>query len=147
MWWVRPKSPTSLGRNNNMKLLLDTHILLWVAEGSAQLSNTAKALIENPENQLYFSSASLWEIAIKNTLGRADFKVDPAVLRRSLLDNGFEEIVINSTHAVSVQALPDIHKDPFDRMLLSQTLVEGVTLLTADSLVAQYPVAVMSVWS
>ena len=128
-----------------MKLLLDTHILLWAAEGSTQLSNTAKALIENPENQLYFSSASLWEIAIKNTLGRADFKVDLAVLRRNLLDNGFEEIAINSAHAISVEALPDIHKDPFDRMLLSQTLVEGVTLLTADSLMAQYPVALMSV--
>ncbi|WP_029146765.1 type II toxin-antitoxin system VapC family toxin [Methylophilus sp. 5] len=128
-----------------MKLLLDTHILLRAAEGSNQLSNTAKLLIEDPENQLYFSSASLWEIAIKNTLGRADFKVDPAVLRRCLLDNGFEEIMINSTHTVNLQALPDIHKYPFDRMLLSQTLVEGVTLVTADSVVAQYPVALISV--
>lgn len=128
-----------------MKLLLDTHILLWAAEGSRQLSTHAKSLIEDPENQLYFSSASLWEIAIKNTLGRADFKVDPAVLRRCLLDNGFEEMVINSAHAVNLQALPEIHKDPFDRMLLAQTMVEGVTLLTADSVVAQYPVALMRV--
>ncbi|MDP8568955.1 type II toxin-antitoxin system VapC family toxin [Methylophilus aquaticus] len=128
-----------------MRLLLDTHILLWAAAGSDQLSSNAKSLIENPENQLYFSSASLWEIAIKNKLGRADFKVDLAVLRRSLLDNGFEEIMINSKHAISVETLPDLHKDPFDRMLLSQTLVEGVTLVTADSLVAQYPVALINV--
>lgn len=128
-----------------MKLLLDTHILLWAAEGSDQLSSKAKSLIENPDNQLYFSSASLWEIAIKNKLGRADFKVNLAVLRRNLLDNGFEEIAINSAHAINVEALPDIHKDPFDRMLLSQTLVEGITLVTADSVVAQYPVALMSV--
>jgi PIN domain nuclease of toxin-antitoxin system len=128
-----------------MKLLLDTHILLWAAEGSDQLSSKAKSLIENTDNHLYFSSASLWEIAIKNKLGRADFKVDLAVLRRSLLDNGFEEIAMNSAHAINVEALPDIHKDPFDRMLLSQTLVEGVTLVTADSVVAQYPVALMSV--
>ncbi len=128
-----------------MKLLLDTHILLWAAEGSNQLSSKGKSLIENPDNQLYFSSASLWEIAIKNKLGRADFKVDLAVLRRSLLDNGFEEIAINSAHAINVEALPDIHKDPFDRMLLSQTLLEGVTLVTADNLVAQYPVSLVSV--
>jgi PIN domain nuclease of toxin-antitoxin system len=128
-----------------MKLLLDTHILLWAAEGSDQLSSKAESLIENPDNQLYFSSASLWEIAIKNKLGRADFKVDLAVLRRNLLDNGFEEITINSAHAINVEVLPDIHKNPFDRMLLSQTLVEGVTLVTADSVVAQYPVALMSV--
>lgn len=142
--WGQLKSPTCLGLNN-MKLLLDTHILLWAAEGSAQLSSKAKSLIENPDNQLYFSSASLWEIAIKNKLGRADFKVDLAVLRRSLLENGFEEIAINSAHAISVEALPDIHKDPFDRMLLSQTLVEGVTLVTADSVVGQYPVALLNV--
>ena len=125
-----------------MKLLLDTHILLWAAQGSEQLSSKAKTLIEDPENQLYFSAASLWEIAIKNKLGRADFKVDLAVLRRNLLDNGFEEIAINSAHAIGVDALPNIHKDPFDRMLIAQTAVEGITLMTADSLVAEYPVAI-----
>jgi len=128
-----------------MKLLLDTHILLWAAQGSEQLSSKAKALIEDPENQLYFSAASLWEIAIKNKLGRADFKVDLAVLRRNLLDNGFEEIAINSALTIGVDALPNIHKDPFDRMLIAQTAVEGITLMTADSVVAGYPVAVISV--
>ena len=128
-----------------MKLLLDTHILLWAAQGAEQLSSKAKTLIEDPENQLYFSAASLWEIAIKNKLGRADFKVDLAVLRRNLLDNGFEEIAINSAHAIGVDALPNIHKDPFDRILIAQNAVEGITLMTADSLVAEYPVAVMKV--
>ena len=128
-----------------MKLLLDTHIILWAAQGAEQLTSKAKALIEDPENQLYFSAASLWEISIKNKLGRADFKVDLAVLRRNLLDNGFEEIAINSAHAIGVDALPNIHKDPFDRMLIAQTVVEGVTLMTADSAVAEYPVAVIKI--
>lgn len=128
-----------------MKLLLDTHILLWAAGEPEQLSIQAKELIEDPENQLYFSAASLWEISIKNKLGRADFKVDLPVLRRNLLDNGFEEIVITSAHAIGVDALPNIHKDPFDRMLIAQTVVEGVTLMTADSVVAGYPVALVKV--
>lgn len=128
-----------------MKLLLDTHILLWVAQGSEQLSNKARSLIENPENQLYFSAASLWEISIKNKLGRPDFKVDLAVLRRNLLDNGYEEITINSAHTIGVDALPNIHKDPFDRMLIAQTVVEGITLMTAANVVAEYPVAVIKV--
>ena len=128
-----------------MKLLLDTHILLWAAQGAEQLSSKAKALIEDPENQLYFSAASLCEISIKNKLGRADFKVDLAVLRRNLLDNGFEEIAINSAHTIGVDALPNIHKDPFDRMLIAQTAVEGITLMTADKTVAEYDVAVVRV--
>ena len=86
-----------------MKLLLDTHILLWAAAEPEQLSSKAKALIEDPENQLYFSAASLWEISIKNKLGRTDFKVDLAVFRRNLLDNGFEEIAISSAHANGAQ--------------------------------------------
>lgn len=128
-----------------MKLLLDTHILLWAAAGADQLPSKAKALIEDTGNQLFFSSASLWEIAIKNTLGRADFKVDLAVLRRNLLENGFEEIAINSSHAMSVATLPEVHKDPFDRMLLAQTQVEGVTLMTADRQLGGYPVALIMV--
>ena len=128
-----------------MKLLLDTHILLWAAGEPEQLSSKAKALIEDPENQLYFSAASLWEILIKNKLGRADFKVDLAVLRRNLLDNGYEEITITSAHALAVDTLPPIHKDPFDRMLIAQTAVEGITLMTADSVVAEYQVAMVKV--
>ena len=128
-----------------MKLLLDTHILLWAAAEPEQLSSKAKILIEDPQNQLYFSAASLWEIAIKNKLGRADFKVDLPVLRRNLLDNGFEEIAINGAHTLALDMLPPIHKDPFDRILIAQAKVEGITLMTADSAVAEYQVAVVRV--
>lgn len=129
----------------SMKILLDTHVLLWVAGDPQQLSAQARKLLEDPQNQLYFSAASLWEIYIKNKLGRADFKVDLPVLRRNLLDYGFEEIAINSAHTLAVEALPNLHKDPFDRMLVAQTIVEGITLMTADNAVAEYPVAVIRV--
>lgn len=122
-----------------MKLLLDTHLLLWAAGSPERLSPAARALLEDPENELLFSAASLWEIAIKRGLGRDDFKVDARVLRRGLLDNGYSELPIASAHAVAIDTLPPIHKDPFDRMLVTQAMVEGITLLTADGLVAQYP--------
>lgn len=122
-----------------MKLLLDTHLLLWAAGSPERLSPPARALLEDPENELFFSAASLWEIAIKRGLGRDDFKVDARVLRRGLLDNGYSELPIASEHAVGIDTLPPIHKDPFDRILVAQAMVEGITLLTADGLVAQYP--------
>lgn len=122
-----------------MKLLLDTHLLLWAAGDPDRLSPVARALIEESENDLLFSAAGLWEIAIKRNLGRNDFHVDARVLRRSLLDNGYRELPITSEHAVAVDTLPPIHKDPFDRILVAQATVEGITLLTSDSLVAQYP--------
>ena len=125
-----------------MKLLLDTHALLWAAGTPDRLSTEAQALLNAPENELYFSAASLWEIAIKNSLGRDDFKVNARVLRRGLLDNGYLELPIGSDHAVTIDSLPMIHKDPFDRILLAQAIVEGITLITADSLVAGYPAPV-----
>lgn len=128
-----------------MKLLLDTHLLLWAADESEQLPATALSLIQDPENELFFSAASLWEIAIKLRLGRTDFHVDARILRRGLLDNGYTELQITSAHAVSIDILPPIHKDPFDRMLVAQAITEGITLLTADSLVGQYPGPIYSV--
>jgi PIN domain nuclease of toxin-antitoxin system len=122
-----------------MKLLLDTHLLLWAAQGIKHLTSDARVLMSEPENELFFSVASLWEIVIKCGLGRADFKVDPRVLRRSLLDNGYNELPILSEHAVAIDGLPPIHKDPFDRLLVAQATVEGITLLTADIQVAKYP--------
>ena len=122
-----------------MKLLLDTHLLLWAAGEPDRLSADARRLIEAPENELFFSAASLWEIAIKRGLGRDDFQVDTRLLRRGLLDNGYSELPIGSEHAVAIEGLPSIHKDPFDRMLVAQSVVEGITLLTADAYVAQYP--------
>lgn len=122
-----------------MKLLLDTHLLLWAAGAPERLSAQARELIAAPDNQPCFSAANLWEIAIKRGLGRADFQVDARVLRRGLLDNGYLELPILSEHAVSVESLPPIHKDPFDRILVAQATVEGILLLTRDALVAQYP--------
>lgn len=122
-----------------MKLLLDTHLLLWAASWPDRLSASAQAFIESPDNELFFSAASLWEISIKSGLGRVDFQVDARTMRRNLLDNGYVELPIASSHAVAVADLPPIHKDPFDRLLVAQATVEGITLLTADTLVAQYP--------
>ncbi len=122
-----------------MKLLLDTHLLLWLAATPKKLSKKARIFIENQENELFFSAASIWEIAIKQTLGRVDFIVDAHLLRRGLLDNGYNELPVLSDHAVAVNSLPDIHKDPFDRMLIAQATVEGFVLLTADVMVAKYP--------
>jgi PIN domain nuclease of toxin-antitoxin system len=128
-----------------VKLLLDTHLLLWAAGQPERLSAKALALIEPPENELFFSAASLWEVAIKRGLGRADFNVDARLLRRGLLDNGYSELPIGSEHVVAIDNLPPIHKDPFDRILVAQAQVEGFTLLTADSTVARYPGPVRSV--
>ncbi len=122
-----------------MKLLLDTHVLLWAAGSPERLPPDARVMLENVDNALLFSAASLWEIAIKRGLGRADFQVDARVLRRGLLDNGYQELPITSEHAVFIDSLPPIHKDPFDRILVAQATVEGITLLTADEMVAQYP--------
>jgi len=122
-----------------MKLLLDTHLLLWAAGHPDRLSSTARSLIENPENELLFSVASVWEVVIKRGLGRNDFQVDPRLLRRGLLDNGYGELPILSDHVVAIDSLPGIHKDPFDRVLVAQASVEGITLLTTDSLLTQYP--------
>jgi PIN domain nuclease of toxin-antitoxin system len=122
-----------------VKLLLDTHILLWAAGEPRRLSKRARTLIDNPDNDLLFSAASLLEVAIKRGLGREDFKVDARLLRRGLLDNGYSELAISSDHVVATESLPPIHKDPFDRILVAQATVEGVTLLTIDSQVSQYP--------
>lgn len=122
-----------------MKLLIDTHLLLWAANEPEKLSAKAVSLMSNSEHQLIFSAASIWEIVIKNSLGRVDFKVDARLLRRGLLDNDYTELTITSAHAVFVESLPLIHKDPFDRILVAQATVEGFTLLTADSAVAKYP--------
>jgi len=122
-----------------VKLLLDTQILLWAAGLPERLSAVAQKLLGDPNNELLFSAASLWEIAIKNTLGRDDFRVDPRLLRRGLLDNGYIELPVTGQHAVNVDGLPPLHKDPFDRLLLAQALCEGITLITSDAQLSQYP--------
>ncbi len=128
-----------------MTLLLDTHLLLWVISQSRRLSQQARQLIGDPNNELLFSVASLWEIAIKHGRDRDDFQVDPRLLRRGLLDNSYRELPITGEHAVAVAGLPPLHRDPFDRLLVAQSVVEGIVLLTADPLVAQYPAPVRRV--
>ena len=128
-----------------MKYLLDTHILLWAATDSPRLSTQAREIICHSENTLFFSAASIWEIAIKVGLGRNDFTVNPGLFRQVLLDNGYSELSINSLHAVATVLLPDIHKDPFDRILIAQSQIEGVTLLSADKKVIAYGNGVLAV--
>jgi PIN domain nuclease of toxin-antitoxin system len=109
------------------------------------LPAAARTMLEDPRNEPVFSAASLWEIAIKSGLGRDDFQVDMRLLRRGLLDNGYGELPITGAHAVAFEGLPPIHKDPFDRLLVAQSMVEGIILLTANPLVAQYPAPVQKV--
>jgi PIN domain nuclease of toxin-antitoxin system len=122
-----------------VKLLLDTHVLLWAAGQPDRLPAPVREMLEDPQNELVFSVVSLWEIVIKRGLGRKDFQVDARMLRRGLLENGYRELEIKGEHAVAVDGLPPIHKDPFDRLLVAQSMAEGILLLTADPAVAQYP--------
>ena len=126
-----------------MKLLLDTHILLWSAID--KLPAGAAEYILNESNILYFSPASIWEVVIKRGLNRPDFRVDPYMLYNGLRDNGYEELPITAGHVLAVGTLPGIHKDPFDRLLLAQAIVEGVHLLTADTLMTQYAAPVICI--
>ena len=122
-----------------MKLLLDTHVLLWAVSDPRRLPADVHALMEATATELVFSAASLWEVAIKNSLGRRAFSVDPRLLRRNLLENDYRELSITGAHATAVDLLPPIHKDPFDRILVAQAQFEGLTLLTADDTLARYP--------
>jgi PIN domain nuclease of toxin-antitoxin system len=121
-----------------VKLLLDTHLLIWAADGIERVPIGARELMADPDNDLFFSAVSLWEIAIKRGLNRSDFQVDARMLRRGLIDNGYRELPILSEHAIAIDVLPPIHKDPFDRLLIAQAMVEGITLLTNDVILAQY---------
>ena len=121
-----------------MKLLPDTHLLMWAYDAPGELSRAAVTLFEDPGNDLCFSAVSIWEAAIKSALQKKDFKVDARALRRDLIDNGYTELPVTSLHALSVYDLPPIHKDPFDRLLIAQATVEGITLLTADAKIAKY---------
>jgi PIN domain nuclease of toxin-antitoxin system len=128
-----------------MRLLLDTHLLLWAAGEPRRLSRKARGLIADESNALFFSSASIWEVAIKGSLGRADFQVDAGQLLQGLLANGYEELAVSGRHAAQVAHLPPLHADPFDRMLVAQARAEGMTLLTADDQVAQYRMPIQRV--
>lgn len=109
-----------------MTLLLDTHLLLWAAGDSGQLSSKAQNLLGDPATELMFSTASIWEVVIKSALDRDDFRVDPQRFRNGLIQNGYSELAIRSEHALAVGSLPLIHKDPFDRILIAQAQIENV---------------------
>jgi PIN domain nuclease of toxin-antitoxin system len=121
-----------------LNLLLDTHILLWAALTPERISGGGRNLLEDRENQLFYSAASFFEIEIKRSLGRSDFLIEPSVLQRGLSDNGYSELSISVAHALTLASLPPLHRDPFDRILVAQAMVEGMTLITSDPVVARY---------
>lgn len=126
-----------------MKILLDTHILLWAAVDKLPLK--ALHYIEDRTNTLLFSPVSIWEIILKRELCRADFIIDPASLYNGLLNAGYEELSVTGRHTLLVGALPMLHNDPFDRILLAQAASEGIPFLTADKTVSQYPGSIIFV--
>lgn len=119
-------------------LLLDTHLVLWAAFEPARLSPRAARMLASREVPIAFSLATLWEIAIKTSLGRPGFAVDPELLHRALLGEGFVELAIQAPHVMRVAKLPWVHRDPFDRILVAQAVEEGLTLLTADAALRRY---------
>ena len=120
-------------RNPFNRYLLDTHYLIWTCSGSDLLAPECIALLVNPLNELYFSAASIQEIAIKFSLGKPSFTVNPEEIVRGLLANGYNEVPVTSSHAVGLKRLPAaMHKDPFDRLIVAQANQEGLTLLTDD---------------
>jgi PIN domain nuclease of toxin-antitoxin system len=121
-----------------MRLLLDTHLLLWALATPERLDVTTRTALEDPGNEVLFSAASLWEIAIKAGLGRPDFAFDPAQILRAALDTGFVELPVRSAAAIHVAGLPPHHRDPFDRLLIAQVMSEPVRFYTADPLLPPY---------
>lgn len=125
--------------------LLDTNMVLWTAVTPDRLSKRAAALMSSRDVQASFSLVTLWEVAIKTSLDKPGFRVDPTALRNGLLDQGFNQVDIRPEHLAVVARLPWHHRDPFDRLLVAQALVEGLTLLTSDRLLARYGKMVKSV--
>jgi PIN domain nuclease of toxin-antitoxin system len=128
-----------------MRLLVDTHVLLWALLGAPQLGERASELLASAEHDVYFSAVNILEVAIKAGLGRADFSVDAHAVAANAAATGFLPLSISVGHASNMRLLPPHHKDPFDRLLLSQAQVEGMTLLTRDAAVLQYGAIAMSI--
>ena len=126
-----------------MKLLLDTNILLLAA--ADMLPQAAEEYVLDESNELYYSAASIWEIVIKRALDRPDFDADPHLMQTALLESGYFQLAIDARHTLLTGTLPMIHKDPFDRILLAQSLSEGVSLLTTDEILTKYPAPVILV--
>lgn len=124
------------------RLLLDTHLLLWSQHEPERLPQALLEALLAPDVEPAFSTASIWEVAIKHSQQRADFRVHPSTLRGTLLDAGYAELPIEGEHAIAVATLPWVHRDPFDRLLVAQAIVEGIDLATADATLAGYPAPV-----
>lgn len=121
------------------RFLVDTQLLLWNVYGSRKLPARVNRLFRDGRHEFFYSAASLWEIAIKSARGREDFAADTAAIRDTLEANGFQELPVAGQHAVALAALPPIHGDPFDRMLIAQAIVEPMALITSDARLAAYP--------
>jgi PIN domain nuclease of toxin-antitoxin system len=125
-----------------MRLLLDTHVLVWSLAGDPKVSAVLRDQLTDPANAVFFSAASIWEIAIKHGLGRDDFRVPPLALDRGARNAGFVELPVRAAVAATVAALPHHHRDPFDRFLIAQAIADGLTLYTADGFLTRYGPAV-----
>ena len=121
-----------------MNFLLDTHILIWAAISPHKISSELASLLSDPSNHLYFSSASIWEISVKKSLGKRDFKISSKKLHDGLIENGYRELKVSALHAMEVIKLPFIHRDPFDRILVASAIWENMPLLTNDSTLSPY---------
>ena len=128
-----------------MKYLLDTHIILWAGFDVKRLSRKAKSILENPENALYFSPVSLWEISIKHEKHPEQMAITSERVREIAVKMGFIELPVRSRHGVDIANLPGIHNDPFDRMLITQARSDGLYLLSHDDKVIAYGEPVVKV--
>ncbi len=128
-----------------MKILLDTNILIWVTASPEKVPENILHQIQDTKNTIFFSAASIWEIAIKHTFGKPDFFFNPLIIHQALVENNYTELPITSNHAIAIQHLQKIHKDPFDRMLIAQAIAENMLLMTADQTIVKYPAPVLFV--
>ena len=128
-----------------MRFLLDTHVLLWALIEPSRLAQTIQTVLEDSQNEVLFSAASIWEIAIKYALGRADFQVHPDSILEAALNSGFAELPVRSAAALRVGTLPHLHRDPFDRLLIAQAMTEPAAFYTADETLRAYSELVVCV--
>lgn len=122
-----------------MIYLVDTHVLIWLAVDSPRLSDVVRDLLSDPDNSIFFSAISIFEIAVKEQLSKRGFNVEASAIRRMMIENDFVELSVTGLHAAHVATLPLVHRDPFDRLLVAQAMMEGFTLMTADEQIARYP--------
>lgn len=121
------------------RFLVDTQLLLWNALGSQRLPARVGRLFRDGRHEFFASVASLWEVAIKSSQGKKGFAVSAVSLRENLIDNGFHELPVTGAHAVAIDRLPQLHGDPFDRLIVAQALVEPMVLITTDARLGAYP--------